>query len=115
MLEVVSRSILQTSSLELEVDGRVGSLSEVAGRESQGVIHLHDRLPQPDYSGPASEGFFQRLTQGQSYVFDRVVTEVALSPHLDINQSVGREGIYHMIQKPYPGPDVALPVPVQLD
>src|SRR4030095_6913476 len=95
--------------LQFQIDDRVNAAAEIESRDTERFVHGHHEVARTIDSATVTERLRHGLAEGNAYVFDRVVlvdVEVARSVNLQIEATMPRNELQHVIEKTDSGADV---------
>lgn len=108
----------QLAPRNLRVENQMGTTAKIQNTFSQRLLHGNRRLAEPLHARFVSGGGEQRLSQRDAKVLDRMMrvnVQIPLALDLQIEQSVARQEIKHMIHEPHADRSLESSAPVQVD
>ncbi len=95
----------------LSLDHGYRAAAKVHCRQSESLVHGHQKIPGSPDAAPVAKSAVERLTQRDPHIFHRVVLihiQIAPSREFQVEPAVPREQFEHMVEKTDPGGDFVL-------
>src|SRR5688572_28366645 len=113
--EIVDQLALQIAhalDVQRQVDDRVRASAEIHRRHGQRFIHRHDEVAGAVDAAARAERLRHGLAQRNAEILNRVVlidVQIACGANFEIERTVARHQLEHVIEKPDSGTDVVPP------
>jgi hypothetical protein len=110
--------IADAHHFHLQVDHRVRTPAEIDRGDRQRLVHRHHEVAGAVDPAPVAECLRHRLAEGDAEIFDGVMlidVEIPVRVNPQVEGSVPRHELQHVIEKPDAGVHAILPLAVERD